>query len=313
MDKYRGVMATTHVDEHKDRFTKEALEKIAEQINNHERIQWINWDHQTTLPPIAFVEKAWVEQLEDGEYGLFFEAIALTDQEDLVITEDLEITHEEIDDIQLGIARIELSNDPRNFSDQDVQAVVDELSSQFPTEQQHYFRKSEIPQSVVWLVVFFASGIAAGFLSKIGEVLADKVIEVTAQKLRNVGVILATLTTKALTKDRPDYIFIIPMQDSDVNVEGALESPDDHTLLEACKMLPELYIYANKLLLQNRENYFSDLKFLFNPISQHWEINFLTIRKTNQVVIGKRYFVPDHPLRHRYDEQVRKINELGKE
>ena len=314
MDKYRGIMATTHVDKHYERVSREGLESIAEQINNHEKIQWVTWDHQTTLPPIAYVDKAWVEQLEDGEYGLLFEATALTEQENLVITEDIEITQNELDSIQLGVTDLLLSHDRRNFDDKVIQTALEELSTQFPTGHQYYARKSEFPQSVVWLVVvFIAGGVSGGFLNRIGEVLADKVIAVTGQKLRNIGEILVSLRSKTLINDKPDYIFVVPMQDCDVNVEGALESPDTQTIVQACEKLPELYVYARKLLSQNQKDYFSDLKFLFNPVTQRWEINFLTIRKTHQVVKSQRYYIPEHALRLRYDEQLIKIKELGKE
>jgi hypothetical protein len=312
MEKYHGIMATTHVDKHNECLSKEALENMAEQINNREKIQWMNWNHQTTLPPIGFMDKAWVEQLEDGEYGLFFEATALTDQKNLVIVKDLEIFKDDLDNADLAIADIQLAYDPRNFSTKDIQAVADKLSSQYPVEHHPYIRKAEFPPSVIWLVVgFIAGGVATGFLNRIGEIVADKVMEVTGQKLKNIGEILVPLEKMTLTKDRPDYIFIIPMKNSDVNVEGALECPDATTLIQACEKLPELYIYAKKLLLQNREGYFSDLKFLYNPLTNLWEINFLTIRDTHQVVLGKRYFVPEHPLRVRYEEQLREVKETG--
>jgi len=110
------------------------------------------------------------------------------------------------------------------------------------------------------VVVFIAGGVATGFLNRVGEVLADSVMEVTKGKMRKVGEILASLKSKALTNDTPDYVFKIPMQDNDVNVEGALESPDAPILLEACERLPELYLYARKLLSQNQKDFFSDFK-----------------------------------------------------
>jgi hypothetical protein len=312
MEKYHGILATTHVDKHNECISKEALENMADQINSQGKIQWLTWNHQTTLPPIGYVDKAWVEQLEDGEYGLFFEATALIDHKDLVIVKDIEISKDDLDRTQLEIAGLQLSYDPRNFGAQEIEAVVDKLSSQYPIQHQLYVRKAEFPPSVLWLVVgFIAGGVATGFLNRIGEVVADKVMEVTGKKLKNIGEILASLEKKTLTKDRPDYVFIIPIEDSDVNVEGALECPDAPTLIQACEKLPELYIYAKKLLSQNREGYFSDLKFLFNPMTALWEINFLTIRSTHQVVLGKRYFIPDHPLHLRFEEQLREIKDIG--
>ena len=43
--------------------------------------------------------------------------------------------------------------------------------------------------------------------------------------------------------------------------------------------LPELYILAQNIIQKNKSEYFSQLKFLFNPIEKKWEVNYLLTRK----------------------------------
>jgi len=314
MEIYRGIMATTHVDKHNERVDKNELERVASQINKHDQVMWLTWNHQSTLPPIGTVEKAWVEQLPDGEYGLFFEGDPLLEEEPIVVTEDLEITPNDVQQLELRIEGLGLSHDPRNFHDADISRTIEELSKDVPIEHKFYVRKSEIPQSVVWVVVAFIGGsIAGGFLNRVGEVLADKTLEITKPLLAGIGKKLSSLMDKTIQRDKPDYIFIVQIPGANVNVEGALESPAPAVLEEACEKLPELCAYAIKVLSQNRPDYFQDLKFLYNHTSHRWEINFLTVKRTHKVIKGKRYYILDHPLRLRYDEELRSLKELGKE
>jgi hypothetical protein len=70
--KQTTVAATTHLDSHFSRFTKEALEQAAAQINRGGRPA-VTVEHDPTLPPLGKQTRAWVEQCEDGEYQLVVE------------------------------------------------------------------------------------------------------------------------------------------------------------------------------------------------------------------------------------------------
>jgi hypothetical protein len=314
MTKYRGIMATTHVDKHNERVSKEELERYAAQINNQDHTIWLNWNHQSTLPPIGTMDNAWVEALEDGEFGLFFEGGSLPDGEDLIVTRELEVSSEEIEQLNLKLEGLGLSHDPRNFRDDDINQIIEILSREAPIEHRRYVRKSEVPQSVIWVIVgFMGGGIAAGFLNRVGEKIADKVIEVTKPFLSNIGETLGNLIGKTIQGDQPDYVFMLQIPGVNENVEGALESPTPEVLVEACEKLPDLFAYTVKILSQNQPEYFQDIKFLYNSVSHQWEINFLTIKKTHKVVLGKRYYIPDHPLRLRYEQELEHLKEYGKQ
>ncbi len=308
MEKLRGIMSTTHIDRHNERFDKEGLESAAQHINMQDEVMWVNWNHQTTLPPIGMIDKTWVAQLEDGEYGLYFEATLFSEGNNLIVTEDEEIIKQDIDLLDLKFESLGLSHDPRNFTDEDINLTLEKLGEGLPVEHRLSIRKSEVPQSVIWVIAaFIGGGIAAGFLNRVGEVIADKTIDASKPLLTNIGKNLSTLINKTIPKDKPDFIFLIQTPEVSEHIEGALETPTSEILIEACNKLPELYAYALKLIGQNKPGYFQDLKFLFNPISHKWEINFLTIKQSHKIVLGRRYFIPDHPLRYRYEQELKRL------
>lgn len=313
MEKFSGIMATTHLDKHNERLDKESLEKSADAINNSDQSFWITWNHQSTLPPIGIVERAWVEQMPDEEYALHCEGILFEEEERLGITRDFDVRPEDLSELDLKLETLDISHDPRNFTDGDIKQVIEELSIDVPVGNNQFIRKSEVPQSVIFVIAaFVGGGIAGGFLNRIGEVAADKAIEVTKPLLQNIGKKLGSLTEKTIPGDQPDYIIKLQIPGIEENVEGAIESPSPVILKEAFEKLPELYAYTGKVLSQNQPGYFQDIKFLYNPFTNRWEVNYLTIKKSKKIVYGRRYIVPDHPLRLRYEQELKRINDSGK-
>lgn len=84
--KQEAIMATTHVDRHFHRFSKQSLEGMLKDISGACR-PIINVEHDTTLPPIGKVLSGRVLLREDGEYELvavqeIFEKTIWTELED---------------------------------------------------------------------------------------------------------------------------------------------------------------------------------------------------------------------------------------
>lgn len=72
MEKLTGIMATTHVNRRNDRFTREALEKAAEDTNASAGLpQLVNHDWTRV---IGWTDRLWIEPMDDGEFALHFEA-----------------------------------------------------------------------------------------------------------------------------------------------------------------------------------------------------------------------------------------------
>lgn len=307
-----GAFATTHLDRHGERLTKEALEDMAAQYATGRDPSWIYWNHETTLPPIGVLESVRVEGRPDGEYQLSFEGDLLgSESYDLLIRKPLvglQTTESELlarvpDPAPQSAGRLTLLFDPRNFEEKDVEAALSEIAELLPVESAEYVRKAEIPHAVIWLLVGWAGGqLASGFISRIGELAADATLAASKAKFARLNVAIGKLLHKAKPHDRPDVIFGFHRQPGSPLIEAAVEHADPETLQAVWESLPLVYALANTLIERNRADYFVELKFLYNPASRKWEINYLTTRRTKQVILGPRYYVPDHPLYRRWQE-----------
>jgi hypothetical protein len=145
---------------------------------------------------------------------------------------------------------------------------------------------------------------AAGFVGGLGKVTAEAAVEV--------GVSLVHRLNKRFSKildlnpvGQTDVIFQLPIPGSRTRVECAVENADECSLERVWGTLPTLYASAFHLIEQNRQGYFSEIKFLFNPVTRTWELNYLAIRDTHRIILGPRYQDPSHPLRARFEKMLR--------
>ncbi len=62
------------------------------------------------------------------------------------------------------------------------------------------------------------------------------------------------------------------------------------------------YFGETTVIKSNHKDFFQEAKFLYNPITKSWEINYLAIKKTKRIILGPRYSDQNHPLHHRWAE-----------
>lgn len=308
-----GVMATTHIDRHGERFSKEALDHMAQDSPEYARL--VYWDHQTTLPPIGLVGTQSVERRQDGEYQLVVEAQLLaSDQFQLLPVsgvKGVDMTWEQVKDIVEGVppspsGHLRVSYDPRNFDADEVAGVMEEINQLVHTEVHLYVRKAQLPPAVIWIFVGFVGGqIASGFFSRLGELAAEKMVEVVGSFHDQLSERFARLLRRGKPWDtEPDVILGLRIPGSDTLVEGAVENAEGQSLRTAFEELPTLYAIATHLIERNSPDFFLVMRFLLNPETRSWEINYLVTRKTSRVIMGPRYYDPTHPLRARYEKIV---------
>lgn len=306
-DRFRAIASTTHVDRQGDRVSRAALEGMAADFRDRGVPMLSYWNHQTTLPPIWLVTHQYVERRDDGEYQLVAEGQALTEddfstlaQRDLAVPQ---LADESVAAIlestrSLPILRLEISYDPANFDSDDVDPVIDSINELVPATQEHYMRKGEAPQVVIWVALMFATG----FVSRLGEVTADKTLEMAESLWRRLSEQVWGMLKRSKQALPGDVIVHLAVPGSATNIEGAVEDVDEVTLRRAWAKLPELRALAVATVEQNRKNYFLELKYLFNPSKGEWEINYLVTRATQQVILGPRYYDESHPLRARWEQ-----------
>lgn len=307
-------MDTTHVDSRGDKLSRDDLEARVSVFQTSEQPMWINWDHQTTIPPIGIIKSLAVEARDDGEFQLVFEGELFNDDTyellPLSTVGGLRISYEQINQILSGIepstdGNLEIIYDKVNYNPEQAKPILDSLNEIVPTDSHLYVRKSEIPQAVIWVLV----GFAAGYVARFGELAADKTIHSAKEFYKKLNDRFSKFLQINPTK--PDVIFGIEIPDSSVVVEGALEEADKETLEIVWEKLPELYAIAVHLIRQNPKDYFSQIKFLFNPQSKKWEINYLTLRKSGRIIQGPRYYEPNHPLKERWEKELDRILKMS--
>jgi hypothetical protein len=307
-NKFRGIASTTHIDGHGEWVTKEFLEHLAAKFKDGQQGMWGYWNHLTTLPPTFIITDEEVEKRNDGDFQLVMkgERYEEEDYENLLQTDILipEVTKQNIlETIQetqsSDLGELLIRYDPRNFDPDEIDPIIDSINDLVQTRRAHYIRKAEIPQPVLFILLAFATG----FFARLGEVTADKVRKKASLYYEEFNERFAQLLIKSKTLQKPDVIIVIPILNSDAVVEGAIEEADKETLRNVWPKLPELYCMAGKIITRNRQDFFSYLKFLFNPVSQNWEVNYLLTRDSKRVILGPRYIETSHPLHRRWETE----------
>ena len=68
--KLKSIGATTRVDRHGMRMTKEVLESMVTQINSPKEALPVGVEHDLIIPPIGKILTATLVQLDEGEHGV---------------------------------------------------------------------------------------------------------------------------------------------------------------------------------------------------------------------------------------------------
>lgn len=174
----KALAATTHVDSHGDRFTKECLQDMVEQTKKS-YVRVIH-EHDPRKIPLGRVIDAKLIQLEDGNYGVE-NTIEIYDGKETAIDDPnkiLKIESEEATD-NLSI-HFDYSYSKKEFVDR-----ISELNSSLKKHSNlsYFGKKSLEPLSVLTLAgVYVVGKIFEGFLNKVGEnayiTLKDKLFDI---------------------------------------------------------------------------------------------------------------------------------------
>jgi len=163
MTTLRGILATTHIDRYRDKFTRGALEHMVEQI----RSQYLpfGYEHDPRIPPFGRVADAKLVQLDDGEWGVEGTIEVFEPDVPTPLKRDgrlIPVPEYPDDGLQLVYDRSH--GNPTDL--QDVQAISALLAR--PGKEE--IKKALEPLSLLTIGgAFILGGIATGFLGRIGE------------------------------------------------------------------------------------------------------------------------------------------------
>jgi hypothetical protein len=296
--KIQGIMATTHIDRHNMKFTKEALESGAAQINGPRKPK-VGVEHDNTVPPLGKILEGWVEPTEDGEFRLVKVAELFEGFKATTLSEGTTLLKQECEtdrspfllNDELQSDQFVLAYDRINFgSEEKLNAFVQEIKSTTDTtfEEAEFFRKSVIPDPEIIirlskLLVQYL--IAKNILDKAG----DKIIELGLQEITKfysfVRSSVITALKYAIPKNRPiTYIFELPGRPF---IEFVARSNDSNAVLSALieENLIEALSRAKEL---NALFHAEKIQFLLNEKGE-WEFNYL-LTDTGAVIGTERSF-----------------------
>lgn len=216
------VLATTHLDRHFMKITKEALEGAAEDLNAGRRLP-STIEHDLTLPPFGKTLRVWVEPREDGEYQLVAEREIFDDVLWAELDNGVRLFKQEsqtdrypfVDRYSRMTDDIFLAYDWVNFdSKQDIKLFIEDIKSQSELEFKTdiFGRKSLVPDPEFLIGIAKVIGtylIAKNVLSKVG----DKVLELAAEDVAKFYTFVKAVVSSAVKYARPrgrpiTYVFV---------------------------------------------------------------------------------------------------------
>lgn len=215
MRREKAVIATTRLDRHRDKFTREALEAAAEEMSSVYLPMVFN--HDPRIAPLGRAVEAEVQELPDGEYGL-------------VVTQEVFEPGDELSDLtgerEMAMRRLEHERFTvvcdRSYSAPEDAAILNELAEAgIKVEREE--KKALEPISVLLLGVgVAASAFAAGFLNKMGADTWDCL----RPRLRKL--------LSRRREERREYLFILELQvereDNVLSIQVILSDPDEEEL-----------------------------------------------------------------------------------
>jgi hypothetical protein len=178
-----GVLASTHLDRHRERIVPEALQSFVEIINGPSAVAF-SLGHDPTLPPLGKVLRATLEPTEDGEYQvvgvteIFEDPAPIRLWDGTVLLEAFSSTDRRpfTGTPKTQPERIEILYDRANFASKDeLDKFLQSIQSDIVTPRR-LVRKAWVPDPELVIRVGATVGsIAAGRIAyKIGDKIADK-------------------------------------------------------------------------------------------------------------------------------------------
>ncbi len=299
-----NLVATTHVDKHSIKITKEALDGMAHNYNSG-HVYPIKIEHDVTLPPMGKVLRSWVEPLDDGEFGLFIES-ELFDLQKAELQPDgrVLIGQRSSTDNRPFVERfitppqeIDLSIDFTNFAQKEhvKEILADDDSIAFTRSD--FIRRSALndPQMVVTLTQGLAHlFIGWKIIEKVQETVGEEIAQDFAKFYRFISDRALLMAKNAIPKNQPiTYVFVAPGIPA---VEFVVRTTDPQVVAQALRLVTQPTIVAQALedftILKPTE-----VQFLF--VDSEWKFNFLLTGDGG--VIG---------IKEGFDRRVRRI-ELG--
>jgi len=305
----KGIGATTHIDGHNMRMSKEALESAADQINKSGSVPSVGLNHDRTIMPLGKIIEAEVSIMEDGEYKIeitqeIFENSKVLEFNDgeKYIEQKSENDKRPFEEENFNTDKIGLGYDLVNFeSEEALNDFLLSLTNEYDINLQMIVRKQLIPDpEIIFAISQSIFGVLVG--KKIVDKVLDKFMDKALVEVDNFYNFVRSTITKyikyAIPKNRPiTYVF---QMSEGMDIELIAITQEVELLMRAIEedKLQKVFSRIEDIKLKFDIN---RVQFLLNTTGE-WEFNYLLT--SEGAVIGSE---------KSYSRKVKAVELFGKE
>lgn len=290
----KGIGATTELDRHNCRITREALENAANDINNSGSVPSVGINHDRTIMPFGKVTSAEVLAMNNGEYKMEITQELFEDEYLIELEEDVKfiLNKSSFDerpfiegdyDSDDTIVSVDLVNFENKEDISEIQGLVEEYSALNGI----IVRKALIPDPEI--IFQIGNGIAGVLLTKkVMDLVGDRVLNNLLDEVDKFYALTRELVVKysklVIPKNRPQT-YVFKMRD-DCNIELVVVTTHPDEVMESIKK--EKLKNVNEEVINLRQH-FTPKRIQFIYDNGNWIFNYLCTDKGEVIGTEKSY------------------------
>lgn len=294
MMKIKGIGATTGVDRHNCRITKEELENVIEKLNTGKYVPSMGLDHDSSLMPIGKTYKAELVPLKGGEYGAYFyqetfENFNVFDSKAFGTLYEASISTDSrpfADTEPENIEKLTVQLDPVNFRYEAFDPIKEQIKKDLDVEIDTFMRESLIPDPEV--VIDF---IKDSFILLAATQTVNKTVEKLSSDGSNLYDKIKQIIIKVVKYIKPSNrpITYVMKENRGYILELLVRTADPNVLFQA--------LSSEKLSFINDIDRTKDvideptykIQFMYNEDKTCWEFNYLST-STGKVIGSEKCY-----------------------
>lgn len=290
----KGITATTEIDRHNCRLTREMLEDFADSINNSGSVPIFGMNHDRTIMPLGKVISAEVLPMDNGEYKIettkeIFEEeyfIELEDGTKLILNKS---SHDErpFAEENYDLNDTTVSIDFVNFENKKDIYEIQELVEKYNAINKMTERKAFIPDPEI--IFQIGNGIVGVLLTKkvidsVGDRVLNKLLDEVDRFYALTREFIVKYSKLVIPKNRPQT-YVFKMRD-DCNIELVVVTTSPDEVMESIEK-EKLKSINDKL--NDLRQHFTPSKIQFIYDNGNWNFNYLCTYKGEVIGTEKSY------------------------
>lgn len=292
----KGIGATTHLDLHNCRLSREMLEELVNNINNEKYAIRMGIEHDSSIMPIGKILRGKIIELEEGESAveieqeIFEEIGTYIDPLNRIwhITGSYRDTRPFADAQMEKADNIKVSIDPINFSQTGYEKLWDFYEQECQIDVECSMRKAVIP--IPEIVITLMSGT---FAVMVGKKIAEKMSEHVADDIVKIYDLIKKIvleTLKYIKKDNRPVTYLVRERGEAFLLELAVITEKPECLFEAlssekiCQIEKEIDDFINNFDVE-----IDKIQCLYNKEPGKWEINYVSTKEGKVIGSEKCY------------------------